>query len=120
MTEVPEPKLPPIMVSYTDNLEDQIAEISNQFTEDVRIKLAGLPVNYSTDEIATGIAELGLKIDQVGQLTNLRTKAPIPVWQIVYRKSPENSKIFENAICRGVLIVSLNGHSAYANLMFCF
>ncbi|GIY54345.1 hypothetical protein CEXT_349091 [Caerostris extrusa] len=55
----------------------------------------GLPVSYSADEIATGLAELGLKIDQVRQLTNLKTKAPIPVWQIVYRKAPENNKIFE-------------------------
>ncbi|GIX84114.1 nucleic-acid-binding protein from transposon X-element [Caerostris extrusa] len=139
MIEAPEPKLPPIMVRYTDNLKDQIAEISNQFEDDVRIKLAGeqlkifpansdlhraitkylthgkiefyvitpknqrplkavlkgLPVSYSADEIATGLAELGLKIDQVRQLTNLKTKAPIPVWQIVYRKAPENNKIFE-------------------------
>ncbi|GIX76559.1 hypothetical protein CEXT_614471 [Caerostris extrusa] len=123
MIETPEPKLPPIMVLYTNNLKDQIAEISNQF-EDVRIKLAGeqlkifpansdihraitkyltdgkiefyvitpknqrplkavlkgLPVSYSADEIATGLAELGLKIGQVRQLTNLKTKAPIPVW----------------------------------------
>ncbi|GIY55190.1 hypothetical protein CEXT_373221 [Caerostris extrusa] len=136
MIEAPEPKLPPIMVRHTDNLKDQIAEISNQF-EDVRIKLAGeqlkifpansdihrdntkyltdgkiefsvitpknqrrplkavlkgLPVSYSADEIATG---LGLKIDQVRQLTNLKTKAPVPVRQIVYRKAPENNKIFE-------------------------
>ncbi|GIY86890.1 hypothetical protein CEXT_743651 [Caerostris extrusa] len=127
------------MVRYTDNLKDQIAEISNQFEDDVRIKLAGeqlkifpansdihraitkyltvgkiefyvitpknqrplkavlkgLHVSYSADEIATGLAELGLKIDQVRQLTNLKTKAPLPVWQIVYRKSPENNKIFE-------------------------
>ncbi|GIX83484.1 hypothetical protein CEXT_355701 [Caerostris extrusa] len=41
MIEAPEPKLPPIMVRYTDNLKDQIAEISNQFEDDVRIKLAG-------------------------------------------------------------------------------
>ncbi|GIX83207.1 hypothetical protein CEXT_80141 [Caerostris extrusa] len=139
MIEAPEPKLPPIMVRYTDNLKDQIAEISNQFEDDVRIKLAGeqlkifpansdihraitkyftdgkiefyvitpknqrplkavlkgVPVSYSADEIATGLAELGLKIDQVRQLTNLKTKAPIPVWQIVYRKAPENNKIFE-------------------------
>ncbi|GIY12536.1 hypothetical protein CEXT_82231 [Caerostris extrusa] len=124
MIEAPEPKLPPIMVRYTDNLKDQIAEISNQFEDDVRIKLAGEqlkifpansdihraitkyltdgkiefyvitpknqrplkallkrpPVSYSADEIATGLAELGLKIDQVRQLTNLKTKAPIPVW----------------------------------------
>ncbi|GIY74916.1 hypothetical protein CEXT_679801 [Caerostris extrusa] len=126
MIEAPEPKLLPIMVRYTDNLKDQIAEISNQFEDDVRIKLAGeqlkifpansdihraitkyltdgkiefyvitpknqrplkavlkgLPVSYSADEIATGLAVLGLKIDQVRQLTNLKTKAPIPVWQI--------------------------------------
>ncbi|GIY84086.1 PUB domain-containing protein [Caerostris extrusa] len=139
MIEAPEPKLPPIMVRYTDNLKNQIAEISNQFEDDVRIKLAGeqlkifpansdihrditkyltdgkiefyvitpknqrplkavlkgLPVSYFADEIATGLAELGLKIDQVRQLTNLKTKAPIPVWQIVYRKASENNKIFE-------------------------
>ncbi|GIX73027.1 hypothetical protein CEXT_305611 [Caerostris extrusa] len=126
MIEASEPKLLPIMVRYTDNLKDQIAEISNQFEDDVRIKLAGeqlkifpansdihraitkyltdgkiefyvitpknqrplkavlkgLPVSYSADEIATGLAVLGLKIDQVRQLTNLKTKAPIPVWQI--------------------------------------
>ncbi|GIZ04596.1 hypothetical protein CEXT_214341 [Caerostris extrusa] len=41
MIEAPEPKLPPIMVRYTDNLKDQIAEISNQFEDDVRIKFAG-------------------------------------------------------------------------------
>ncbi|GIY32656.1 hypothetical protein CEXT_152571 [Caerostris extrusa] len=41
MIEAPEPKLPPIMVRYTDNLKDQIAEISNQFEDDVRLKLAG-------------------------------------------------------------------------------
>ncbi|GIX95142.1 hypothetical protein CEXT_59981 [Caerostris extrusa] len=40
MIEAPEPKLPPIMVRYTDNLKDQIAEISNQFKDDVRIKIA--------------------------------------------------------------------------------
>ncbi|GIX72499.1 hypothetical protein CEXT_240031 [Caerostris extrusa] len=41
MIEAPEPKLTPIMVRYTDNLKEQIAEISNQFEDDVRIKLAG-------------------------------------------------------------------------------
>ncbi|GIX71813.1 hypothetical protein CEXT_36821 [Caerostris extrusa] len=120
------------MVRYTENLKGQIAEISDQFEDDVRIKLAGeqlkifprnsdihraitkyltdgkiefyvitaknqhpltavlknLPVSYSADEIATGLAELGLKIDQVRQLTNLKTKAPIRCGQIVYRKAP--------------------------------
>ncbi|GIZ01981.1 hypothetical protein CEXT_10081 [Caerostris extrusa] len=46
MIEAPEPKLPPIMVRYTDNLKDQIAEISNQFDEDVRIKLAGEQLKF--------------------------------------------------------------------------
>ncbi|GIY46073.1 nucleic-acid-binding protein from transposon X-element [Caerostris extrusa] len=149
MIEAPEPKLPPIMVRYTDNLKDQIAEISNQFEDDVRIMLTGeqmkifpansdihrditkyltdgenefyvitpknqrplkavlkgLPVSYSADEIATGLAELGLKIDQVRQLTNLKTKAPVPVWQIVYRKAPENSKIFEKQTCQRLQII---------------
>ncbi|GIY63049.1 hypothetical protein CEXT_403601 [Caerostris extrusa] len=62
MIEAPEPKLPPIMVRYTENLKDQIAEISNQFEDDVSIKTCWPPVSYSTEEIATELAELGLKL----------------------------------------------------------
>ncbi|GIY12342.1 hypothetical protein CEXT_341231 [Caerostris extrusa] len=136
MTVAAEPRLPPIMVRYKDELKDQVAEISNHHKEDVRIKLAseqlkifpansdvhravtryltekqlefyvitpknqrplkavlkGLPVSYSSEEIAEGLSELGLKLDQVRQPTNLKTKAPIPVWQITYRESPGESK----------------------------
>ncbi|GIY96737.1 hypothetical protein CEXT_450111 [Caerostris extrusa] len=49
--------------------------------------LKGLPVSYNADEISTGLAELGLQIDEVRQLTNLKTRALIPVWQLVYKKS---------------------------------
>ncbi|GIY63422.1 hypothetical protein CEXT_268311 [Caerostris extrusa] len=52
MIEAPEPKLPPIMVRYTDNLKDQITEINNQFEDDVRIKLAGF----------TGWMQVGLSV----------------------------------------------------------
>ncbi|GIX87528.1 hypothetical protein CEXT_747301, partial [Caerostris extrusa] len=54
--------------------------------------LKGLLSAIPADEIATGLAELGLKIDQVRQLTNLKIKAPIPVWKIVYRKAPEKQQ----------------------------
>ncbi|GIY83484.1 hypothetical protein CEXT_54621 [Caerostris extrusa] len=36
-----EPKLPPIMVKYTNNFKDEIAEISLKFKDDTRIKIAG-------------------------------------------------------------------------------
>ncbi|GIY08898.1 aromatic-L-amino-acid decarboxylase [Caerostris extrusa] len=68
----------------------------------LKAMLKGLHVSYSADEIATGLADLGLKIDQVRQLTNLKTKAPIPVWQIVYRKAPENTKISERRVTPSV------------------
>ncbi|GIY89459.1 hypothetical protein CEXT_316081 [Caerostris extrusa] len=45
--------------------------------------LKGLPVSYSSDEIAEGLSELGLKLDQVRQLTNLKTKAPIPCGKLL-------------------------------------
>ncbi|GIY86088.1 hypothetical protein CEXT_100151 [Caerostris extrusa] len=41
MTVATEPKLPPIMVRYKDELKEQIAEISNQHKDDIRIKFAG-------------------------------------------------------------------------------
>ncbi|GIZ02125.1 hypothetical protein CEXT_568991 [Caerostris extrusa] len=56
--------------------------------------LKGLPVSYSTAEIE-GLSELGLKLDQVRQLSNLKTKAPITVWQLTNRKAPENVNIFQ-------------------------
>ncbi|GIX98514.1 hypothetical protein CEXT_713341, partial [Caerostris extrusa] len=139
MTVAPEPRLPPIMVRFTDGLKEHVAAISNQHKEDVRVKLAGeqlkifpdnsdvhravtryltekqleffvitpknqrplkavlkgLPVSYSTAEIEEGLSELGLKLDQVRQLSNLKTKAPFPVWQLTYRKAPENINIFQ-------------------------
>ncbi|GIX93593.1 hypothetical protein CEXT_366731, partial [Caerostris extrusa] len=36
-----EPKLPPIMVKYANNLKVKIAEISLKFKDDIRIKIAG-------------------------------------------------------------------------------
>ncbi|GIZ03869.1 hypothetical protein CEXT_343601 [Caerostris extrusa] len=54
--------------------------------------LKGLPVSYNVNEISTGLAELGLQIDEVRQLTNLKTRAPIPVWQLVYKNpNPKNN-----------------------------
>ncbi|GIY99728.1 hypothetical protein CEXT_661891 [Caerostris extrusa] len=41
MTVATEPRLPPIMVRFNDDLKEHVAEISNQHKEDVRVKLAG-------------------------------------------------------------------------------
>ncbi|GIY30147.1 hypothetical protein CEXT_298131 [Caerostris extrusa] len=88
--------MPPIMVKYSDSLKGLIAEISknsmmkrstNVITpknlRPLKAVLKGLPVSYNADEISTGLTELGLQIDEVRQLTNLKTRALIPVWQLV-------------------------------------
>ncbi|GIX94350.1 hypothetical protein CEXT_785021 [Caerostris extrusa] len=90
--------MPPIMVKYSDSLKGLIAEISKKFHDEteyyvitpknlrpLKAVLKGLPVSYNVNEISTGLAELGLQIDEVRQLTNLKTRALIPVWQLVYK-----------------------------------
>ncbi|GIX87937.1 hypothetical protein CEXT_742271 [Caerostris extrusa] len=84
MTVAPEPRLPPIMVRFNDGLKEHVAAISNQHKEDVR----GLPVSYSTAKIEEGLSELGLKLDQVRQLSNLKTKALIPGVATYLSESP--------------------------------
>ncbi|GIX88018.1 RNA-directed DNA polymerase from mobile element jockey [Caerostris extrusa] len=135
----PEPKLPPIMVRNCGKLKTVVADISKNFENKIRIKLAGehikifpgdsdqhrditkylalnkleyfvitpkslrplkavlkgIPIDYTEAEIQEALEEAGFQIDKVRQLTNLKTKAPIPVWQLTYLRSDDNKNLCE-------------------------
>ncbi|GIY44176.1 hypothetical protein CEXT_811481 [Caerostris extrusa] len=75
-----------LITNYLKNSQTEYYVITPKNLRPLKAVLKGLPVSYNVDEISTGFAELGLQIDEVRQLTNLKTRALIPVWQLVYKK----------------------------------
>ncbi|GIY96686.1 hypothetical protein CEXT_119301 [Caerostris extrusa] len=78
----------------TTNMEYFCNYSEKSSTSESRTK--GLPISYTEDEIAEALKVLvRFKIDKVIQLSNLKIKARIPVWQLTYLRCEENEKIFD-------------------------
>ncbi|GIY71438.1 hypothetical protein CEXT_377301 [Caerostris extrusa] len=64
-----------LITNYLKNSQTEYYVITPKNLRPLKAVLKGLPVSYNADEISTGLAELGLQIDEVRQLTNFENQS---------------------------------------------
>ncbi|GFW58599.1 nucleic-acid-binding protein from transposon X-element [Trichonephila clavipes] len=109
-----------IMASNTDELREITAALKAQGEEfysvphlserPLEVVIKGLPKSTPTDEIKEDLLNQGVPVMKVSQLTQRKSKFPLPIFLVEVRKGPLTStKLANVATCQLYLIHSTKG-----------